>query len=116
MRADPRPELHDCDERIAIVRVPTLASVSGLRPHRRERAVIAVGEWDRDARRCVVISRPDRSADPLEAVDLAPGHLPAAEVALKARDCVAERLKLLRRAGVASEATRDEVAVLRGRG
>ena len=50
-----------------------------------------------NARRLVVERRVDQRRDALEAVDLAPRHAPAAEVALKPVEAGVEGLELLRR-------------------
>ena len=66
----------------------------GVRAERGERAPLRRGEGDRQAGLRVVEMRGDTVVEPLEAVDLAPRHPPAAEVARSAGRPPAQRGQL----------------------
>src|SRR5258705_13996379 len=86
VRPDARTELDHGDEAVARRAVPALRA--GLRrgPERGKRPVKATRERHGDARRRIAERMVDRRRDPLETIDLAPRHLPPAEIALEAID------------------------------
>src|SRR5262245_29663153 len=75
-----RPELHGRHEGVAAGGVEALRSRPATPGVRGERAPSTGGERHRGARLGVVERLDDRAVIALEAVDLAPRHLPAAEV------------------------------------
>jgi hypothetical protein len=82
--ADPRPEFDGGDEAVAAVAVDALGLLLGHHAERGQRTPVGRGEGDRPARLAVVVLLVDVAADALEAVDLAPGRLPGAEVGASA--------------------------------
>src|SRR6478672_3788005 len=105
MSADPRRlELDHRDEAIAVIAVPALGPGLLLGTERGERAVAAFGEWDGQARRAVAVRRTDGVRDALDAVDLTPRHVPAAEILGQANDCRRQCADLLLGRGVPREA------------
>src|SRR3954453_13479596 len=106
-------ELDDRDEAVAIVAIPALRSRLRLRTNGCERAVTPLGKRHRDARRGVAVARMDRGGDSLEAVELSPGQLPAAEVARQRHDRLVEQAQLQLRAGVARKPHHHPVAGFR---
>src|SRR5687768_10185905 len=86
-RDRPRPypiaELDDGDKAVAAGPVPAARAGIGSRAERGERSPAGRDERNRQARRRVRERLDDRAAEPLEAVDLAPGRAPAAELALE---------------------------------
>src|SRR4051794_9796947 len=100
MRADALPELNHGDEAVPIIAIPALRPRLLLGAQRRERAVAALRERHRQARRSVAVRRIDGRGDALNAVDLAPWHLPPAEVAVEASDRGRECAQLLLRRSV----------------
>src|SRR5206468_8417374 len=96
-------ELDHRDETVAVIAVPALRPRLLLGAERCERAVAALGERHRKARFRVAVRRVDRRRGALDAVDLAPRHLPAAKVAVQASDRGGQRVELLLRSRVARQ-------------
>src|SRR5579884_4133257 len=105
-----RRELDHRDEAVAVGAVPLLRARLLRRAERGERAPFVGGEADGDAGRIVVEAGIDRRVDALEAVDRAPWHAPAAEIALEVVETGREGLELLLRAQRLHVA--EEVAVV----
>src|SRR6476646_3603376 len=105
--ADPLAEFDHGDEAVAVIAVPALGPRSRQRAEGRERPVTALAERHRDAGRGIAIGWLDRRGDALEAVDLAPRHLPPTEVALELSERLIEHLKLQAGRRVACEAHHD---------
>src|SRR5262245_17682908 len=104
-RADPRAELDHRDEAVAVVAIPAPRPGLGFGPNGCERTKRSLSEGHGDARRRIaVLGVGDRRRNPLKAVDLAPWHLPAAEVALQPRQCLLEDSQLEGWRGVARQA------------
>jgi hypothetical protein len=83
LRAHARTELDGGHEAVAAVAVDALRRLLRRHAERRQRTPVGRREADRDARLAVVVLLVDGAADALEAVDLAPRRLPAAEVGLQ---------------------------------
>src|SRR3982750_4492113 len=101
--ADSRPKLDDGDEAIAVTSEDVLRHFRAAPLERCERPVFGGGERHRDAWAIIAELRRDRRGDALEAVDLAPRYLPAAEVAPQLRHRVVERSEFLRWGRVARD-------------
>src|SRR4051812_33639606 len=94
--ADAGAEFDHGDEAVAAGPVPAPGAGIGARGEGGERAPAGGGEGDRDAWAVVVeVLVGDCVVEPLEAVDLAPAHAPAAPVALEPRDGAVERVDLV---------------------
>src|SRR5438270_13690379 len=79
-------ELDNGNEAVAVIAVPALGPGLLLGSERGERAVAPFRKRHRQARRVVAVGRVDCRRDALDAVDFAPWHIPAAEVAVEASD------------------------------
>src|SRR6185437_13947727 len=80
----PRAELHHSHEAVAAGTVVLLRAGPAVCAERGQRAPARGDERHRDAGLRIVEVRLDRVVQALEAVDLAPGHAPAAEILLQA--------------------------------
>ncbi len=100
-----RPEFDGGDETVAAVAVDALGLLLGHHAERGQRTPVGRGEGDRPAWLAVVVLLVDVAADALEAVDLAPGRLPGAEVACQLFAGALQGVE----AFVAVQAGRDEV-------
>ena len=110
-RPDLRAELDDRDEAVAVIAVHVPGRFAGRAPNDASEPYLRGRERYRDARRIVAERRLDRRARSLEAVDLAPRHRPAAEVALSASR-PRRRAPRLSAPAVVSRASRVHVDVL----
>src|SRR6476620_6077915 len=105
MSADPRRlELDHRDEAIAVIAVPALGPGLLLGTERGERAIAALRERHGQARGTVAVRWADGVRDTLDSVDLAPRHIPAAEIPGQANDCRRQCAELLLGRGVPREA------------
>src|SRR6185295_2901184 len=85
---NPRAELDHRDKAVPVIAEDMLGRLRNMHLKGRKRAVFSLREGHWNARTVVAELRGDRRRDALEAIDFAPRHLPAAEVALKLGDCV----------------------------
>ena len=103
-RADALSEFDHRDEAVAGGAVPFLRARLRARARRGQRTIDAPGERDWNAGSGVAERLVDRARDSLEPVDLAPRHLPAAELAGEPVGRVAQSLQLLIGRGAARKA------------
>ena len=85
------PEIDDRDEAVAIAAVPALRARPGCRTIGGERPPLPRAEPDGEARLAVVKGLDKRARDALEAVDIAPRRVPAAEIGGQLGDSGFER-------------------------
>src|SRR3954470_13055579 len=85
-----RPELDYRDKAVAVGAVEALGRFRRVHFERGQRSVFSLTERHRNARRVVAEPGRDRRRNALEAIDLAPRHLPASEVALKLAESAVE--------------------------
>src|SRR5438270_2093250 len=111
MGANAFAEFDDRNEAVAVIAEDVPCDLGDAHLDRCERAVSSWSEGHRNARRIIAEMRGNRGRDALDAVDLAPRHLPPPEVARELADCREERPQLLSCAGVAADPVHVQIPI-----